>query len=249
VSGATVLRSVFFDCDSTLSRIEGVDELTRRLPAAERAEIKGMTEAAMNGELPLHAVYAQRLAVVAPTAAEVAAVGELYVAQLVPGAAETVAALRALGKTVGIVSGGLLGAVRVLARHLGIADAHVHAVALHHDARGQYLDYDRGSPLSRNDGKRQVLAGLPAALRPLAFVGDGVTDLEAAPAAERFVGFGGVARREAVARAAERYVGEPDLRAVLPHLLTTEELAQVRYSASRTIDPGAGNLPGSSPRP
>lgn len=221
-------RSVWFDCDSTLSRIEGVDELTRGLPPATRSEIKRMTEAAMNGELPIAEVYERRLASVAPTASMVEEVGELYVGATVPGAVQAIATLRRLGKTVGIVSGGLLGAVRVFARHLGIDAANVHAVDVRFDAHGNYLDFDRASPLWRNDGKRVLLAAMPDALRPLAFVGDGMTDLEAAPAADRFVGFGGVARRERVAAAAERYVTESDLCAILPHLLTPDELAQIQ---------------------
>jgi phosphoserine phosphatase len=223
---ALPLRSVFFDCDSTLSRIEGVDGLARALPEAARVEIARLTTAAMDGELPLEDVYARRLQAIAPTREAVVELGDLYVAAVVPGAQEAVARLRALGKTVGIVSGGLLPAVEKLARHLGIDLAHVHAVGVRHDAQGRWLGFDRGSPLVRAGGKRTLLASLPRALRPLAFVGDGMTDLEAAPAAERFVGFGGVVRRERVAAGAGHYVTAADLRAILPHVLTADELAQ-----------------------
>ena len=50
---------ICFDCDSTLSKIEGIDELARRVCLGE--EMSKLTEAAMNGELPLEAVYERRL--------------------------------------------------------------------------------------------------------------------------------------------------------------------------------------------
>ncbi|MBT4147320.1 MAG: haloacid dehalogenase, partial [Gammaproteobacteria bacterium] len=42
---------IFFDCDSTLSEIEGIDELAER--AGCGAEMAALTNAAMNGEVSL----------------------------------------------------------------------------------------------------------------------------------------------------------------------------------------------------
>ena len=78
-------RSFWFDCDSTLSAIEGVDELTLALPKALQREIKALTEAAMNGTVPLAEVYERRLATIAPSRDQLEAVGKLYVEKLVPG--------------------------------------------------------------------------------------------------------------------------------------------------------------------
>ena len=50
---------IFFDCDSTLSTIEGIDELAR-LKGVE-ARIVELTNAAMDGKIPLQEVYAERL--------------------------------------------------------------------------------------------------------------------------------------------------------------------------------------------
>ena len=41
-------RAVCFDCDSTLSRLEGIDELASRY--GRKDEVALLTEAAMNGE-------------------------------------------------------------------------------------------------------------------------------------------------------------------------------------------------------
>lgn len=191
-------RTVVFDCDSTLSSIEGVDELG----ASHRAEIEALTNAAMSGALKLEDVYAKRLALIAPSRADVERIGALYVERAVPHARELVRALHALGKRVAIVSGGVTPAVLAIARALGIAERDVHAVALRFDARGTYAGFDETSPLARSGGKIDVLRALatPGA-RPLALVGDGITDLEAGEAeggADRFIAYGGVVKRAAV---------------------------------------------------
>jgi phosphoserine phosphatase len=224
---AVPFRAVYFDCDSTLTTIEGVDELLADYAPAVRAEIAAWTEAAMNGERPLAEVYELRLRKLAPRRDQLAAVGRLYATRAVPDAARTLAALRWLGKVVGIVSGGLLEPVRAFAQVLQLDLAHVHAVPLQFDADGAYLDFDHRCPLWRNGGKVELLRGLPAEHRPLAFVGDGITDLETQGTADRFVGFGGVVRRAAVAARAECFVDAPGLAAVLPFLLTTAERARL----------------------
>jgi phosphoserine phosphatase len=225
---APPFASVYFDCDSTLTAIEGVDELLADYAPAVRAEIAQLTDAAMNGRLPLAEVYERRLRTLAPRRAQLAAVGALYARRAVPDAKLVVTALRRLGKRVGIVSGGLLEPVLAFAEYLGIDAAEVHAVPLQFAADGSYLDFDRNCPLWRNGGKVELLRGLPADHRPLAFVGDGVTDLETQGTADLFVGFGGVVARSSVRDRAEVFVAEPQLAAVLPHLLTADEAAQLR---------------------
>ena len=79
-------RCVIFDCDSTLSTIEGIEVLA----AAHREEVAALTDAAMRGEIPLEQVYGRRLDLVRPTRDAVAALGRRYVETLVPDAAEVV---------------------------------------------------------------------------------------------------------------------------------------------------------------
>jgi len=224
----TPLRSVYFDCDSTLASIEGVDELLRHLDAAARADILALTRQAMEGTMPLAEVYETRLARVAPDRSMLAAVGKAYIAACVPDAGEVLAALRFLGLHVGIISGGLLEPVRVLGHHLGVDEANIHAVPLLFDADGHYLDFDHTSPLWRNGGKVDVIRALPADHHPMAFVGDGITDLETAPVVERFVGFGGVESRSAVREAAQYWVDAPSLAPVLLHCITEAQGQQLQ---------------------
>ncbi len=114
---APYFATVIFDCDSTLSAIEGVDELA----GAHREEIERLTHRAMRGGVALEDVYAERLAIIRPGREAVEALGQRYIDHLVPEAREVVSALRDLGVTIQILSGGFAPAVRVVGAYLGIA--------------------------------------------------------------------------------------------------------------------------------
>jgi phosphoserine phosphatase len=217
--------SVVFDCDSTLVAVEGIDELSGPF----RDQIQALTEAAMDGSVPLEEVYGRRLELIRPTRARVDEVGREYVRTLVPHARETVAALRWLGKTVRIVSGGLLPAVQAVARELGLGADDVAAVGIRFGADGAYADFDRASPLARSNGKTQVIAAwsLP---RPALLVGDGATDREARPAVDAFAAYMGVAYRPPVADRADFVLREPSLAAVLAIACSPQELARLADS-------------------
>lgn len=215
-------RVVVFDCDSTLSRIEGIEDLA----GPHLAEIAALTARAMAGELPLEAVYGKRLELIRPSREDLARVALRYAEEALPRARETVAALHLLGKEVHVVSGGLLPAVRPFAQSLGIDPSRVHAVDLSFDDAGHYLGFDQKSPLARAGGKALVLTPL-AARGPLALVGDGATDLEAAPVCARFVAFTAVAARPLVVAGADRVCSGEELTDLLPHLLSEAELSRL----------------------
>ena len=221
--------SVVFDCDSTLARIEGIDEL-----AGEHAEaIRALTEAAMQGAVALEEVYGRRLDVIQPTRPQVAALGRAYVDGLVPDARETVEALLWLGKTVRVVSGGLRPPVEEVARALGLPADAVAAVGIDFAGDGGYAGFERASPLARSGGKETVIRAwtLP---RPALLVGDGATDLEARPAVDTFAAYMGVAFRPAVAAAADFVLREESLAAVLS--LAADEADRERLRGSHRAD-------------
>src|SRR5436305_1216457 len=103
-------RFVFFDVDSTLVTIEGIDVL-----AGGDAEIAKLTGAAMNGEIPLDQIYARRLERIRPTRAQVDALGQQYLASMMAGAKETIETLRDHGVSVHLVTAGIAQAIAPLA--------------------------------------------------------------------------------------------------------------------------------------
>ena len=154
-------RLVFFDVDSTLVTIEGIDVL-----AAGNPEVARLTAAAMNGEIPLDQVFQRRLEIVRPTRADVDALGRQYIECLVDGAAETITALRDAGAAIHFVTAGIEQAVLPLAAHLGVNSRHVHAVRLRFGPAGEYEDFDRRSPLTRPTS-RSVTCCASDSWRPL----------------------------------------------------------------------------------
>jgi phosphoserine phosphatase len=207
-------RLVFFDVDSTLVTIEGIDVL-----AGGHAEIARLTEAAMNGDVPLDQVYARRLEIIRPTRTAVDALGAQYCRSLVEGAEETISTLQGAGVQVQLVSAGIAQAIEPLGRMLNIPQRAIHAVSLKFEG-DRYVDFDRRSFLTRPGGKELVVRQIRARSHgKAAFVGDGVSDLETKPAVDLFIGFGGVAIRSQVRDQADVYVSEPRLSAVLAYLV------------------------------
>ncbi len=220
---------IFFDCDSTLSAIEGIDELARLKGKAERVGL--LTNKAMDGELDLADVYGKRLRAIKPTRAQLKAVEQRYWETAVEDAPALIAALQALGKPVFIISGGLIDAVKGFGRRLGIAPERIRAVELEYNelsgrwweyAEPQaqqakaYLDYGAG-PLTASSGKSAVISELAGARHGRRLmIGDGASDLATKPDVDLFVGYGGVVARETVKAGADLFLRCPSLAPVLP---------------------------------
>ena len=207
---------ICFDCDSTLSKIEGIDELARRVGMGE--EMSKLTDLAMNGIVPLEAVYERRLSLIRPDQYSINWLADFYIAEIVEGVKDVFAALLAQDKTVHIISGGLRQAILPLADHLGLPESHVHAVDIYFNEDGSYLNYDLNSPLARTGGKA-VVVGTLKGQGSLVMVGDGKTDMEAKEAGAYVLGFGGVVDRAIVRELADFYTTEPTLLSVLEHIL------------------------------
>jgi phosphoserine phosphatase len=200
------VKLICFDCDRTLSAIEGIDELARLGGPEVFDRVEAMTTDAMNGILPLEAIFARRLDIVRPNREVVAAVGRLYVETVEPTAHAAIAELGRRGWTPAIISAGYRPAIRPLAEFLGIA--RIEAVDLYFEADGGYRGYDTAYPTTRTGGKVEIIGRLRDELRPerIVMIGDGVSDLETKPAVDLFVGFGRYVARERVRREASAFI-------------------------------------------
>ena len=219
-------RTVLFDCDSTLSAIEGIDELA----VGCREDVERLTDAAMRGQISLEEVYGRRLDLVRPTRKAVDELGRTYVARLVPDARETIAALQTAGVDVRIISGGLLPAVLAVATELGVARDRVDAVDVSFAPDGSYAGFDSSSPLAATGGKRRAIEQWNVR-RPAMMAGDGSTDLEARPVVDLFVAFAGVVERPAVVQAADAVIRSNSLAPLLPLALHVDELLRTPFQA------------------
>src|SRR5205823_765142 len=105
MSSSPRYATVILDVDSTVASIEGIDWLAALRSPDVASRIADGTNKAMEGAIPLEAVYAERLRLVAPRRDEIDALGRAYVTAIAPGARETVTALRAAGVRVMLFSG------------------------------------------------------------------------------------------------------------------------------------------------
>ena len=200
------MKLVCFDCDSTLSSIEGIDELARlRGPEVFHA-VETLTTDAMNGRIRIEDIFGLRLNVIRPTAADAAAIGRRYLETREPTAQATIETLRARGWTPLIISGGFRQAIRPLADSLGITQ--VEAVDLYFSPDGAYTGFDSAYPSTRSGGKPAIIARLREQHAPerVVMIGDGVSDLETQPFVDLFIGYGGFTARERVKREAGAFV-------------------------------------------
>jgi phosphoserine phosphatase len=241
---------VFFDCDSTLSTIEGIDELARLKGRFD--EVKAMTDAAMEGEVYLDTVYDRRLEMLAPTHEEIAGIDTLYRGTVVADVREVIGALQSVGKEVFIVSGGLLAAVRPFGKWLGVPHDHIRAVDIEYDAlSGEWWDYQQDhwdqrtdvqykdseqTPLVEAHGKADVvLEMLGDRFGRSMLIGDGVSDLVARNVVDLFVGFTGVVERPRVAAESDVLISAGSLAPVLALALTESEQEALSGTVYRDV--------------
>ena len=199
-------KIIIFDCDSTLSSIEGIDELARVAGEEATQEIEKMTAQAMEGTISLESIFARRLSIIQPAANSVSQVGKLYIDTVEPSAKQAIATLKSLGWTPIILSGGYRQAIKPLADYLGVE--FIEAVDLYFNEDGSYRDFDRNYPSTRSGGKPEVIKSLRNKYSPtkIVAVGDGVSDLESKPVVDMFIGFGRYAVREKVKQEADYFI-------------------------------------------
>lgn len=222
-------QHVVFDCDSTLSRIEGIDELANI--AGVTREVKQMTDAAMTGEIALEEVYGKRLELIRPTQNDISMLKQAYKNTATENAQMVVQLLKDHDHDVYIVSGGLMEPVCEFGISLGIPQENIRAVGVNYnqlsgqwwlnnkstnnDWSPEYLGFHQ-SPLTLSEGKKTIIDQLIAdkpGRRML--VGDGISDFLASSRVDEFIGYGGVVSRENVAKKSNVFIECESLLPVL----------------------------------
>lgn len=201
-------KLLFIDCDSTLSSIEGIDELARAKGPDVYAQVVELTNAAMNGDVPIHEIFSRRMEMIRPDREVCTAVAQQYIQTMVPGIADFIKEVKRQGWLPVILSGGFAPLIQPLAKALGFE--HVEAVPLYFHEDGSYAGYGYDYPTTRNLGKNEVIREWKQAMLPecVMMIGDGVSDLETKPDVDLFVGYGGVIAREKVQIGCDHWMTE-----------------------------------------
>ena len=207
-----IYNIVIFDCDSTLTKIEGIDELARM--KGKEKEVSELTAAAMEGKAKFRQTLKKRLEIVRPCKKDLTRLANLYIKNEVRGAKETIAKLRETGSEVYVVSGAYSEALLPFTKYLGLLKKNVFAINLRFLKNGNYLSPDWKNPLTRNKGKQHIIQKL-AKQGKTVLIGDGATDLEAKNAVNLFIGFGGVVKRQVVKENADVFIETPNLLPIL----------------------------------
>lgn len=190
--------AVCFDVDSTVCCDEAIDELAKY--AEKSKEVAEITKAAMLGRENFREALAKRLDIIKPSSLMLAKYLETHPPRLTSYIEELVTRLHQLGIDVYLISGGFDVIIQPTAEHLNISMENVFANSLVFYSDGSYAGFDKKRPTSNQDGKSRVIAMLKQTkgYKNIVMIGDGVTDLEACPPADAFIGFGGNQVRDTV---------------------------------------------------
>lgn len=208
-----MIRYVFFDCDSTLVAIEGIDELAKLKGKYDQVGL--LTKQAMSGQYDLSEVFAKRLDLIKPSKKDLEAVGNMYIENLTPGAKELVKSLLNSNRNVFIISAGYQISLQILAKYLNIPSKNVFGVSLDFDSKGNYLGFNENQVLTRSTGKKELISQMNINLNQTAMVGDGANDLAVRDIVKLFIGFRGAKKNDFMEKNAKILVNDDNLLPVL----------------------------------
>lgn len=198
------------DFDSTLVRVEALDELARialRGVDGREARIKRieeLTRQGMEGKIGFGESLERRLELFAVGQEQLNELIELLRREVTASVARNASWFREHAERIYVVSGGFREYIVPVMRMLGIAPEHVLANTFVRDESGKVMGCDRNNPLAHDGGKVRVLQALGLDGR-VVMVGDGFSDLVARErgAADAFVAFTENVERPAVASRAD----------------------------------------------
>jgi HAD superfamily phosphoserine phosphatase-like hydrolase len=199
------MHSFVFDFDSTLIRVESLDMI---LSAAlgddpgKIAAIEAITQAGMNGEIPLQESLKRRLSVAGVSQKILDQFAEKSCAYLTKGMEDLVKFLQEKGQAVFVLSGGFFESIYPVAKKLGISQDRCFGNKFLKEGE-KIVGVDFTNPLTQTDGKTQlILQQKKAGQMPgrIHCIGDGISDADpyVQGVADYFWGFGGNVVREVV---------------------------------------------------
>jgi phosphoserine phosphatase len=167
-------RLVVFDMDSTLIRVEVIDELAKLKGVGP--QVAAITRAAMNGEIDFKESLKRRVALLAGLPEETL-VGLARELPLTEGANRVVTTLKRLGYKIGIISGGFGYFGRQLQKRLGLDYVFANELEIEKGlvtgrVKGRIIDGPEKAAILRQIASRENIM-----LEQTIAVGDGANDL------------------------------------------------------------------------
>ena len=200
---------IFFDLDSTLSKIEGMDEIAKW--KGREDEISEITRKTMAGELDFTESFPSKVVALNPSKSELEKLGQRYIETKVNNLDDTLENLRKVGFEIGIITGNFNPAVSIFAENLGIKKELVFCNELKFDLNGNFKSFDKNQILAYSDGKKnqlEILIQKEIIQKPVIYVGDSTSDMKTREVADKFIGFGGAVVRKKVKEEAELFIND-----------------------------------------
>ncbi|XP_049296232.1 phosphoserine phosphatase isoform X2 [Anopheles funestus] len=204
---------VCFDVDSTIITEEGIDELAQF--CGKGSEVAALTKEAMGGSMTFQEALKRRLDIIKPSQRQIREFLKTHPSTISAGVKELIEQLRKNNAEVFLISGGFDCLIEPVADALQIPLCNLYANRLFFNYNGSYAGFDTAQPTSRSGGKGEAIKMIRSVMadgvgsgseKVVAMIGDGMTDLEACPPANMFIGYGGNAVREEVQKRATYYV-------------------------------------------
>lgn len=226
---------VSFDCDATLSHLEGIDWLADRM--GHGPAVEAMTYVAMRETGVCHSLYKDRLELVKPNSQLLNELADAYIESVTPDAQAVMNVLQAAGKTVCVLSAGLLPSVAEFAVRLGVNTKNVGAVDVYFDESGEYAGYEEDTLFVDMRGKAKWLqARFPDA--GCLHIGDGLNDVGVKEVGVRLVGFGAGQVHEHMAKHCPQYIVQNSLAPLLSLALTENEIQALSAEHREVVEKG-----------
>lgn len=202
------MLNIVFDLDSTLSKIEGIDQLAV-LKGVEQ-EVISLTNQAMNGDIALEDVFSKRLELIKPNKQDLETIGQMYIENTTDYAEMVIKGLQDRGNNVYILTGGYQIPTKLVADRLRVKDYYSNEIIFNPD--GSYKSLNLSIPLWKSEGKEIYVKRIKEENpNETIMVGDGIGDSLAR--ADKFICFTGVAKRHNVVTQAQYQIA--DLRDLL----------------------------------
>ncbi|XP_053689586.1 phosphoserine phosphatase isoform X2 [Sabethes cyaneus] len=198
---------VCFDVDSTVITEEGIDELAQF--CGKGAEVAALTKEAMGGSMTFQEALKRRLDIIKPSQKQIREFLKTHPSTISAGVRELIDQLRQNSAEIYLVSGGFDCLIEPVADALEIPLCNLFANKLYFYFNGTYAGFDTTQVTSKSGGKGEAIKIIKSRFKNnkvVAMIGDGMTDLEASPPADYFIGYGGNAVREEVQKRATYYV-------------------------------------------
>jgi len=199
-------NAVCFAVDYTVSQDENIYQLAKE--SGTDVEVEELTMEINKGEVDFRQALISILNVMKPTRGHVQSLVDKKQQRLTPYAKELVSELHRRNKDVYLISGGFRSVIEPIANDLNISMSNVFSNRLKFYFDGEYAGFDDTQFTSRSHGKAAVIKELKDkhGYKTVVMVGDGITDSDAAPFADLFIGFGGSSKLPEVKDRAKWFV-------------------------------------------